>query len=105
MVVAGYTKHIKHDRWELNQLQPFSLCGVFKNIFHFFQNLNRKFGCNVPLLLMNSFNTHDETMKLIKKYEVFHVSIDCFNQSCHPRINKESLQPVATTMNNGKGEW
>ena len=54
---------------------------------------------------MNSFNTHDETMKLIKKYEVFNVSIDCFNQSCHPRINKESLQPVATTMNNGKGEW
>lgn len=72
---------------------------------NFFQNLNRKFGCNVPLVLMNSFNTHDETMKLIKKYEVFNVSIHCFNQSCHPRINKESLQPVATTMHNGKGEW
>ena len=70
-----------------------------------FQNLNRKFGCNVPLVLMNSFNTHDETMKLIKKYEVFNVSIHCFNQSCHPRINKESLQPVATTMIDGKSEW
>lgn len=72
---------------------------------HLIQNLNRKFGCNVPLVLMNSFNTHEETMKLIKKYEVFNVSIHCFNQSCHPRINKESLQPVATTMRNGKGEW
>ncbi|XP_028417835.1 UTP--glucose-1-phosphate uridylyltransferase-like [Dendronephthya gigantea] len=72
---------------------------------HLIQNLNRKYGCNVPLVLMNSFNTHEETMKLIKKYEVFNVTIHCFNQSCHPRINKESLQPVATTMVNGKGEW
>ncbi|XP_046849455.1 UTP--glucose-1-phosphate uridylyltransferase-like isoform X2 [Xenia sp. Carnegie-2017] len=72
---------------------------------HLIQKLNQKYGCDVPLVLMNSFNTHEETMKLIKKYEVFNVSIHCFNQSCHPRIQKESLQPVATTMDGGKTEW
>ena len=28
------------------------------------QSLNKKYGCNVPLLLMNSFNTHDDTQKV-----------------------------------------
>ena len=28
------------------------------------QNLNKKYGCSVPLLLMNSFNTHDDTQKV-----------------------------------------
>jgi UTP--glucose-1-phosphate uridylyltransferase len=29
------------------------------------QSLNKKYGCNVPLLLMNSFNTHDDTQKVL----------------------------------------
>ncbi|KAG6778997.1 hypothetical protein POTOM_015361 [Populus tomentosa] len=28
------------------------------------ENLNKKYGCRVPLLLMNSFNTHDDTQKV-----------------------------------------
>ena len=28
------------------------------------QSLNKKYGCSVPLLLMNSFNTHDDTQKV-----------------------------------------
>ncbi|KAH8511524.1 hypothetical protein H0E87_008917 [Populus deltoides] len=28
------------------------------------ENLNKKYGCRVPLLLMNSFNTHDDTQKI-----------------------------------------
>ena len=28
------------------------------------QNLNSKYGCKVPLVLMNSFNTHDDTLKV-----------------------------------------
>ncbi|KAL9392211.1 hypothetical protein Peur_016131 [Populus x canadensis] len=27
------------------------------------ENLNNKYGCSVPLFLMNSFNTHDDTQK------------------------------------------
>jgi len=28
------------------------------------QSLNKKYGSNVPLLLMNSFNTHEDTLKV-----------------------------------------
>ncbi|XP_022895424.1 UTP--glucose-1-phosphate uridylyltransferase-like [Olea europaea var. sylvestris] len=28
------------------------------------ETLNKKYGCSVPLLLMNSFNTHDDTLKV-----------------------------------------
>jgi UTP--glucose-1-phosphate uridylyltransferase len=38
-----------------------SLCLI---IYMSLQSLNKKYGCNVPLLLMNSFNTHDDTQKV-----------------------------------------
>ena len=47
---------------------------------------------------MNSFNTDEETHKIIKKYAGFKVEILTFNQSCFPRINKESLMPVAKDL-------
>jgi len=59
--------------------------------------LNKTYDADVPLVLMNSFNTDDETMKIIRKYSGFKVSIRTFNQSRFPRINKESLMPVAKT--------
>lgn len=40
----------------------YRLCGP--NHYSSVQNLNKKYGCNVPLLLMNSFNTHDDTLKV-----------------------------------------
>jgi len=43
---------------------------------------------------MNSFNTDEDTMKIIRKYSGFNVSIKTFNQSRYPRINKESLMPI-----------
>lgn len=57
--------------------------------------LNKKYDADVPLVLMNSFNTDEDTMKIIKKYSGFKVSIKTFNQSRFPRINKESLMPIA----------
>ena len=59
--------------------------------------LNKKYGASVPLVLMNSFNTDEDTMKIIRKYSGFQVEIRTFNQSRYPRINKESLMPVAKT--------
>ncbi|KAI4978997.1 hypothetical protein ZWY2020_015750 [Hordeum vulgare] len=32
------------------------------------RSLNKKYGSNVPLLLMNSFNTHEDTLKIVEKY-------------------------------------
>jgi len=56
--------------------------------------LNKKYDSDVPLVLMNSFNTDEDTMKIIRKYAGFKVKIKTFNQSRYPRINKESLMPV-----------
>merc|ERR1719318_937619 len=57
--------------------------------------LNKKYDANVPLVLMNSFNTDEDTMKIIRKYSGFNISIRTFNQSRYPRINKDSLAPIA----------
>ena len=57
--------------------------------------LNQKFDTDVPLILMNSFNTDEDTQKIIKKYSGFKVRILTFNQSRYPRISKETLLPVA----------
>ena len=60
--------------------------------------LNKKYATNVPLVLMNSFNTDEDTMKIIRKYSGFNISIRTFNQSCYPRISKESMAPVAKML-------
>lgn len=61
------------------------------------ENLNKKYGCEVTLVLMNSFNTDEETEKILRKYAQMKVNIKSFNQSKYPRVYKESLLPVATT--------
>jgi len=63
------------------------------------QHLNKTYKANVPLVLMNSFNTDEDTQKVIRKYKGFQVDIHTFNQSCFPRINRESLLPVAKNCN------
>lgn len=55
---------------------------------------NTAFGVDVPLVLMNSFNTHEETVNIIHKYRQHNLTIHTFNQSCYPYIFRESLQPV-----------
>jgi UTP--glucose-1-phosphate uridylyltransferase len=48
---------------------------------------------------MNSFNTDKETQKLIQRYSKLRVEILTFNQSCFPRINTESMLPIAKDLN------
>jgi UDP-N-acetylglucosamine pyrophosphorylase len=36
-----------------------------------FQSLNKKYGNNVPLLLMKSFNTHEDTLKVNSLQKLF----------------------------------
>lgn len=55
--------------------------------------LNDTYNCDVPLVLMNSFNTHEDTLKLINKYKSRRIKIYTFLQSKYPRINKETLEP------------
>lgn len=62
------------------------------------EHLNKSYpGAEVPLLLMNSFNTDTETAKIIQKYQHTNVTITTFQQSRYPRILKESLEPMPIT--------
>lgn len=62
------------------------------------EHLNNNYpGAEVPLLLMNSFNTDTETAKVIQKYQDTNVTITTFQQSRYPRIDKDSLEPTPLT--------
>ncbi|XP_065085592.1 UTP--glucose-1-phosphate uridylyltransferase-like [Ochlerotatus camptorhynchus] len=63
------------------------------------EHLNKKYGANVPLVLMHPFNTDEDTEKVIRKYKRFQVKIYTFNQSCYPRVSRDSLLPVAKDFN------
>ncbi|XP_055878408.1 UTP--glucose-1-phosphate uridylyltransferase-like isoform X2 [Biomphalaria glabrata] len=58
------------------------------------EHLNKTYGVDVPLVLMNSFNTDEDTQKILRKYSQIKVSIFTFNQSRYPRINRDTLMPV-----------
>jgi len=40
--------------------------------------LNTLYGVDVPLVLMNSFHTHEETVQVVRRYAEHHVTIHCF---------------------------
>ncbi|PSS21440.1 UTP--glucose-1-phosphate uridylyltransferase [Actinidia chinensis var. chinensis] len=69
------------------------------------QSLNTKYGCNVPLLLMNSFNTHDDTQKIVEKYANSNIEIHTFNQSQYPRLVVDNFMPLPCKGNTGKDGW
>uniref|UniRef100_A0A667XV72 UTP--glucose-1-phosphate uridylyltransferase n=1 Tax=Myripristis murdjan TaxID=586833 RepID=A0A667XV72_9TELE len=62
------------------------------------EHLNKTYDTNVALVLMNSFNTDEDTKKILQKYTHHRVKIHTFNQSRYPRINKESLLPIANDL-------
>ncbi|KAJ8625620.1 hypothetical protein MRB53_034150 [Persea americana] len=69
------------------------------------ESLNAKYGCNVPLLLMNSFNTHDDTLKIVEKYSHSNIEIHTFNQSQYPRLVVEDFLPFPCKGQTGKDGW
>ncbi|KAJ7964413.1 UTP--glucose-1-phosphate uridylyltransferase [Quillaja saponaria] len=69
------------------------------------ENLNSKYGSKVPLLLMNSFNTHDDTQKIVEKYANSNVEIHTFNQSQYPRLVADDFLPFPCKGQTGKDGW
>lgn len=67
--------------------------------------LNRKYDSDVPLLLMNSFNTDSDTHQIIRKYGGHRIRIRTFNQSRYPRIIKDSLLPVPESFDDDINAW
>lgn len=69
------------------------------------EHMNERYGCNVPLLLMNSFNTDEETKKVIQKYNKHTLSIKTFTQSRYPRIAKDTLMPLVSNYQDTLEAW
>jgi len=69
------------------------------------EHLNTTANVDVPLLLMTSFNTEEDTLRIIKKYANRPVKITTFNQSRYPRLLRESLLPFAKNVQEGRAAW
>ncbi|CAN6227038.1 unnamed protein product [Urochloa humidicola] len=69
------------------------------------ESLNKKYGSNVPLLLMNSFNTHDDTLKIVEKYANSSIEIHTFNQSQYPRVVADEFLPWPSKGKTDKDGW
>ncbi|GMN42320.1 hypothetical protein TIFTF001_011533 [Ficus carica] len=54
---------------------------------------------------MNSFNTHDDTLKIVEKYSNSNVDIQTFNQSQYPRLVVEDFTPLPSKGQTGKDGW
>lgn len=54
---------------------------------------------------MNSFNTDEDTARVIKKYANHNIELNTFNQSRYPRVNKESLLPTPRSAFEDKAAW
>ncbi|KAJ1560775.1 UTP-glucose-1-phosphate uridylyltransferase [Cladochytrium tenue] len=67
--------------------------------------MNAHHSTNVPLLLMNSFNTDSDTTRIIQKYASHSLQILTFNQSRYPRVDKESLLPLAKSVSDPNDMW
>eukprot|EP00048_Salpingoeca_helianthica_P015040 m.224731 g.224731 ORF g.224731 m.224731 type:complete len:494 (-) comp16538_c0_seq1:182-1663(-) len=66
--------------------------------------LNEQYHVRVPLILMNSFHTQEETVKVVRKYQSANCDILLFNQSRFPRVEKSTLRPVASD-NKHDDQW
>ncbi|TFY83007.1 hypothetical protein EWM64_g1008 [Hericium alpestre] len=69
------------------------------------EHLNTTHRVDVPLILMTSFNTHEDTLRIIKKYANQQLRITTFNQSRYPRILKETLLPAPKSADDDKKSW
>lgn len=67
--------------------------------------LNSQHNTRLPLLLMDSFNTEAETVKIVRKYKNRNVDIVPFKQSRFPRIKKDSSLPVPQHPHDSKNGW
>lgn len=67
--------------------------------------LNEKNNSDVPLILMNSFNTNLDTKRIIQKYANHNLNILTFDQSRYPRVGKDSLLPLPNKYDDPKYNW
>ncbi|KAI6653880.1 UTP--glucose-1-phosphate uridylyltransferase-like isoform X3 [Oopsacas minuta] len=61
------------------------------------QYINSTYGSNIPLVLMNSFNTDQETKRIEERYKS-RILFYTFCQSKYPRLEKETLLPLVSDI-------
>ncbi|KAL2644899.1 hypothetical protein R1flu_012486 [Riccia fluitans] len=69
------------------------------------EHLNSTYGSEVPLVLMNSFNTHEDTLEIVRKYKDSKLEVLIFNQSQYPRIVADDLMPWPAKGKTDKAGW
>jgi len=65
--------------------------------------MNAELGADIPLVLMNSFNTEEEAKACAARYDDIHIMH--FNQSQFPRICRDTLLPLATGRDSPPECW
>ena len=68
------------------------------------RSINAKYSANVPLLLMNSFNSDQDTKKIIRKYSG-KLAIHTFIQSEFPRLRRDSFMPLSSEKYGEKASY
>jgi UTP--glucose-1-phosphate uridylyltransferase len=69
------------------------------------ENLNQTYGSNVPLVLMNSFNTHEDTLQIVQRYKDSTLEVITFNQSQYPRVVAEDYTPWPAKGKTDNAGW
>jgi len=69
------------------------------------KEVNRVYEVDVPLVLLCSFNTYWETLKILPKYAKSGVRVFTYLQSTHPRFDEATLLPVAEKLYVSDDEW
>lgn len=69
------------------------------------QHLNTTMHIDVPLVIMTSFQTQADTIRVIKKYVNDSVRLLTFNQSRYPRIFRDTMLPCPRTAEDEGRTW
>eukprot|EP01086_Lenisia_limosa_P012831 TRINITY_DN41449_c0_g1_i1.p1 TRINITY_DN41449_c0_g1~~TRINITY_DN41449_c0_g1_i1.p1 ORF type:complete len:494 (-),score=151.92 TRINITY_DN41449_c0_g1_i1:65-1546(-) len=67
--------------------------------------INIEHDTQIPLVLMNSFNTDEDTKKIVRKYGRFRTPVETFNQSRFPRFDKDTHVPIPKSFDDEKSAW
>ncbi|EFA86771.1 UDP-glucose pyrophosphorylase [Heterostelium album PN500] len=69
------------------------------------EQINQDYNVDVPLVLMNSFKTDQQTNKIIEKYKSHRVTVKTFVQSKFPKMYKDTLNVVPKASSSSEKDW
>eukprot|EP01117_Protostelium_nocturnum_P007078 TRINITY_DN2540_c0_g1_i1.p1 TRINITY_DN2540_c0_g1~~TRINITY_DN2540_c0_g1_i1.p1 ORF type:complete len:479 (-),score=173.03 TRINITY_DN2540_c0_g1_i1:59-1495(-) len=67
------------------------------------EKLNQDYGVDIPLVLMNSPSTDEETLQILKSHEGKGIKIHTFLQGEHPLMHKDTLAPLPKSKGERQG--